>query len=156
MSRPKKPRFVDFNPEVIYFKPRGIPLSILEEEILAMDEIEALRLRYDQNLDQTQAAEKMKVSQSTFQRILTSAFQKITRALIKGKALRIEGGDYQMVQTRNRKFKCEDCKYTWEIPFGTGRRGVEMACPKCKSGNVHRIDYEGHGFGRQPWGYKKK
>ncbi len=156
MPRPRKTRWIAFSPGVTYFKPQGIPLFSLEEVILTMDEIEALRLRYGQKLNQTKAAKKMKVSQSTFQRILTSACQKITEALTEGKALRIEGGDFKMVKLTIRKFKCEDCKHTWDVPFGTGQKGVEMKCPKCKSANIHRIDYGGHGFGRQPWGYKSK
>ena len=62
----------------------------LEEVVLTMEEMEALRLKDYKNLDQTAAAEKMKTSQSTFQRILTSARQKIAEAIVKGKALEIE------------------------------------------------------------------
>ncbi|HUW24104.1 MAG TPA: hypothetical protein VMW04_00590 [Patescibacteria group bacterium] len=55
-----------------------------------------------------------------------------------------------------KKIKCEDCGHIWEAPFGTGKRVVEMKCPKCQSFNIHRIDQKGHGFGRMPWGYKRK
>ena len=44
MARPKKNRIVGFNPEVSYFKPRGIPLLDLEEVKLTIDEREAIRL----------------------------------------------------------------------------------------------------------------
>jgi len=54
-----------------------------------MDELEALRLCDLENLEQTEAAKKMKVSQSTLQRILTSAHKKIAEALIEGKAIKI-------------------------------------------------------------------
>lgn len=154
MTRPIKKRWITFNPEVDYFKPRGIPLSSLKEVILTMDEMESLRLKYEENLEQIKAAKKMKISQSTFQRILNSAFKKISEALIKGKAIRIEGGNFEIIKTIERKFKCEDCKHLWKVPFGTGKRGVEMICPKCKSTNIHRNDNQGHGFGRQPWGFK--
>ncbi len=40
----------------------------------------------------------------------------------------------------SRKFRCFDCRYEWDEPFGTGQRGVDMHCPKCGSQNVHRID----------------
>ncbi|MFZ5365875.1 MAG: DUF134 domain-containing protein [Patescibacteria group bacterium] len=156
MPRPKRPRFVGFEPGVTYFKPRGIPLSLLEEVDLTVDELEALRLADFEGLDQIKAAKKMKVSQSTFQRILTSARKKIAEALVKGKALRIEGGEFRMVKQPARQFKCEDCGNIWKVPFGTGKRGIEMKCPKCGSGIVHRVDFGGHGFGRMPWGYKKK
>ena len=44
MSRPPKPRFVKFNPGVVYFKPRAVPLSTLEEVELGIDELESIRL----------------------------------------------------------------------------------------------------------------
>jgi len=89
MARPLKPRRVLFDPDVIYFKPRAVPLSLLEEVDLSMDELEALRLCDLKNLEQREAAKKMKVSQSTLQRILTSARKKVTLALIEGKAIKI-------------------------------------------------------------------
>ena len=89
MARPLKPRRVLFDPDVVYFKPRAVPLSLLEEVDLSMDELEALRLCDLKNLEQTEAAKKMKVSQSTLQRILTSARKKVTLALIEGKAIKI-------------------------------------------------------------------
>lgn len=89
MSRPLKPRKVIFNPDVTYFKPRAIPLSELEEVDLGVDELEALKYCDLENLDQIKAAKKMKISQSTFQRVLSQARKKVAEALIKGKAIRI-------------------------------------------------------------------
>lgn len=90
MVRPKKPRKVLFDPHVTYFKPRAVPLSMLEEVDLGVDELEALRLCDLRGLDQIKAAKKMKISQSTLQRILTSARQKVAQALIEGKAIKIQ------------------------------------------------------------------
>ena len=90
MARPFKPRCVDFDPNVTYFKPRAVPLAMLEEVGLNIDELEALRLCDLKNLDQAKAAEKMKISRSTLQRIITSARRKVAEALIEGKAIRIE------------------------------------------------------------------
>lgn len=89
MVRPIKPRKVFLNPKVVYFKPRAVPLSVLEEVELSLDELEALRFCDLENLDQVQAAKKMKISQSTLSRILISARKKIAEALIKGKAIKI-------------------------------------------------------------------
>lgn len=89
MPRPIKPRRVFFDPNVTYFKPRAVPLSILEEVDLSIDELEALRLYDLKKLEQVEAAKKMNISQSTFQRILSSARQKIAQALIEGKAIKI-------------------------------------------------------------------
>ena len=90
MPRHKIPRCVRFNPGVIFFKPQGIPLRMLEEIVLKADELEALKLYDLDGLAQIKAAEKMKVSQPTFARILDSANKKIAEALVKGKAIRIE------------------------------------------------------------------
>ncbi|MFC1711123.1 DUF134 domain-containing protein [Patescibacteria group bacterium] len=90
MPRPKIPRRLRFKPNVYYFKPRGIPLKFLEEVVLNPDEIEALKLHDIDGLEQIAAAKEMKISQSTFQRILNSVYKKIAKAIIKGKAIRIE------------------------------------------------------------------
>jgi len=91
MPRPKIPRCVRFNPNVYYFKPQGIPLRELEEVVLLADELEALKLHEIDGLEQTEACRKMKISQPTFARILNSAYKKIAEAIVKGKAIRIEG-----------------------------------------------------------------
>jgi len=62
---------------------------MLEEVELGVDELEAIRLCDYKNLEQTEAAKRMKISQSTLQRILTSARKKIANALIEGKAIKI-------------------------------------------------------------------
>lgn len=93
MARPRKIRRIRFTPGVTYFKPRGVPLQSLEEVNLKHDEFEAIRLKYVDGLDQIVCAKNMKISQSTFQRILTSANQKIAESLVKGKAIRIEEGE---------------------------------------------------------------
>jgi predicted DNA-binding protein (UPF0251 family) len=90
MTRPLKPRLIRFNPDVVYFKPRAVPLSVLKEVDLGIDELEALRLCDFKNLDQIEAAKKMKISQSTLQRLLESARKKIAEALIQGKAIKIQ------------------------------------------------------------------
>lgn len=90
MARPQKPRKIIFDPQVTYFKPRAIPLSILEEVDLTTDELEAMRLHDLGDCNQTKCAQKMKISSSTFQRILSSAHKKIAEALIEGKAIRIK------------------------------------------------------------------
>ena len=61
-------------------------LEIIE---LTTEEAEALRLRNMQDLEQEEAAKKMNTSQSTYQRILSSAYKKVTEALIEGKAIKI-------------------------------------------------------------------
>lgn len=92
MVRPKRCRFVYAQPNVTYFKPRGIPMIELEEVVISIDEYEAIRLKDLENLDQESAAVKMGISQPTFYRLISSAHKKIADALINGKAMKIEGG----------------------------------------------------------------
>lgn len=148
MPRPLKCRRVKYEPEVSYFKPRGIPLTKLDEVILTVDEFESIRLADIKGMYQDEAAEKMNVSRQTFGNIVKSAHRKIADALIKGKAIKIKGGVYQMAQMR--KFSCYECSHVWEIAYGTGRTAE---CPKCQSKNIHRAEEDrGHaragGFGR--------
>jgi len=103
MSRPRNCRQVNSIPENNYFKPRGIPLSMLEEVILTVDEFEAIRLADLDSLYQEQAAQRMKVSRPTFGRIIESAHKKVAVALVKGKALKIEGGEFEMASIRSRR-----------------------------------------------------
>lgn len=152
MPRPPLGRFVECVPRVTYFKPAGVPMRDLDEVCLTVDEIEALRLKDVEGLEQEEGALRMGVARTTFRRILVTARAKVARALTEGKAIRIEGGNYRVEPLR--RFKCEDCGFTWEVPFGTGQKGVDMSCPECKTGRIHRIDREGHGFGNRPWGWR--
>lgn len=89
MPRPKLNRNICHNPNVTYFKPQGVPISTLEIVELTLEEAEALRLKNVVGLDQNECAKEMITSQSTFQRILASAYSKISDAVINGKAIRI-------------------------------------------------------------------
>jgi uncharacterized protein len=135
MPRPFKCRRVNSVPEVDYFKPRGIPLSELEEVILTLDEYEAIRLADLDGLYQEEAAQNMNISRQTFGNIINSAHGKLADAIINGKALKIYGGIYEMPATR--RFQCSDCGHAFESPFGTGR---PAECPNCKKANIHRAE----------------
>lgn len=90
MARPKKKRRICYKPEIEFFKPRGVPMTALEEIALEHDELEALRLKHIEKFTQKKAAKAMRISQSTFHRILSKAHQKISEAIINGKALAID------------------------------------------------------------------
>lgn len=145
MPRPFKCRRVRCRPNSEYFKPQGIPVTMLEEVDLTLDELEAVRLADLEGLYQEDAAVKMNVSRQTFGNIVTSAHKKIADALLNGKALHIKGGVVQMME---RRFVCYDCKHEWTSPHGAGRPGE---CPQCKSVNIHRAPQDrgwarGRGF----------
>ncbi len=96
MVRPKLCRRIFAEPDVTYFKPRGIPLRQLEQATISFDEFEAVRLKDLNGLEQEECAKKMNVSQPTFHRMVLSARKKIADAIINGKAIRIEGGNYRL------------------------------------------------------------
>ncbi|MCR4335570.1 MAG: DUF134 domain-containing protein [archaeon] len=96
MPRPRIRRKVSVEPDVVYFKPAGVPMRTLEEVTLKIEEVEALHLANLEGLSQIKCAEKMNISQPTFHRTLESANKKISDALVNGKAIRIEGGTFEV------------------------------------------------------------
>jgi predicted DNA-binding protein (UPF0251 family) len=103
MPRPRMFRRVRVRPEVTYFKPAGVPMRGLEEAVLTVDEFEAIRLKDLEEMDQEDAAEKMGISQPTFNRLIKSARKKAADALVHGKAIRVKGGPYRMVRPRGKR-----------------------------------------------------
>jgi len=97
MSRPCRCRRIRCKPDTNYFKPRGIPLDMLEEVNLTLDELEAVRLADLEGLYQENAAKKMNISRQTFGNIINSAHKKIADVLLNAKALKIEGGTIERV-----------------------------------------------------------
>ena len=92
MTRPKKCRRVRFIPDNHYFYPEQ---HSNEEVNIRFEEVEAIRLSDLEGMEQSAAAEEMNISRGTFQRIINTARQKVADALVNGKVLRIEGGDYE-------------------------------------------------------------
>jgi hypothetical protein len=72
----------------------------------------------------------MNISRPTFQRILASARRKIADALLNGKAITIEGGNFQMTW---RRFRCQG-GHEWELetPVST----PPELCPRCRDSGV--------------------
>lgn len=133
--RPQKNRIVAFNPDVSYFKPRGIPMLDLEEVCLTVDEFESIRLSDLLGMSHEEAGSKMGVSRATFGRIIQHARKVIADALINGKAINIEGGNYTLSE-ETRTFMCSECDHKWEEPLGTGR---PKHCPSCHNKNIFRV-----------------
>ena len=102
MPRPRQCRYVATTPSVTYFKPRGIPMTALEEVCLGVEELEALRLADLEGLTGSEAACRMRVSRHTFGRTLAAARRTVALALVTGRALRIEGGHYALAEPDQR------------------------------------------------------
>ena len=131
MVRPKKDRIVRHNPDVVYFKPRGIPLMRLEEVTLTVDECEAIRLADVEGLSQEEAGEKMGISRATFGRIIQQARKNVADAIINGKAIKIEGGSYK-IDMKDSAFECRSCGKICEE--SSGDDGKASGCPNCGEG----------------------
>ena len=93
--RPKRCRKVCGSPDPRCFKPRGIPSSELEANVLSLDEFEAMRLADLEEMYHEDAARMMDISRQTFGRILSSARKKTADAIVNVKLLAIEGGDVE-------------------------------------------------------------
>jgi predicted DNA-binding protein (UPF0251 family) len=152
MARPFKCRRVAFMPHVTYFKPAGIPLRALEEIILTVEEAEAIRLKDLEGLEQEEGAGKMNISRPTFQRVLVSARQKLASGLLNGKAIRIEGGNFEMSPLR---FNCAH-GHEWDVPFEVATSAPPQVCPTCNTAEIMPLQApgpvrrrgRGHGRGR--------
>ena len=127
MARPRFCRHIAGIPDKNYFKPKGIPSSLLEEVILTLDEFEAVRLADFEGLYQGQAAVKMGISRQTFGRIIKSANKKIADVLVNGKALKIEGGEVSIKETK--QLKCQKCCKIFNV-FSEAQDTT--ICPHCK------------------------
>ena len=100
MPRPRMLRKVGYAPKSNYFKPAGMPMSLLKEVILTIDEFESIRLKDYEDKDQETAAKIMGISQPTFNRLLKTARKKLAEAIVEPKAIKIEGGNYGFVKGR--------------------------------------------------------
>lgn len=129
MPRPTKFRRVEYFPEKTYFIPFGIPKCQVEEVVLKLEELEAMRLKDIEELSQEECAEKMHVSRQTFQNIIDSARKKVAIALTEGKAINISGGHFT---SKHCKMKCLSCGNEYNINYQQDR----YMCPKCGSNEV--------------------
>jgi len=132
MGRHQLWRKVSSIPLITYFKPAGIRMAELEEVRLLVEEAEAIRLKDLEGMEQEECAQQMNISRSTFSRLLDSARQKIAGALLNGKAIRIEGGNFEMAV---RRFRCME-GHEWEVPFETMISAPPKLCPKCKTPSI--------------------
>jgi hypothetical protein len=97
-------------------------------------------------LEQEQGAEKMNISRPTFQRILSSARKKISNAILNGKAIRIDGGNFEIVHSR---FRCRG-GHEWEKESTT--EDLPEVCPTCKDTDIQPISLNVFGCGRRGQG----
>lgn len=95
MARPNKNRFVCRMPICQLFSPSDKSNSDIEI-LLSVEEYEAIRLIDYDGRNQKDAASHMGVSKTTIQTLYTEARKKISRFLVEGTLLKIEGGNYML------------------------------------------------------------
>ncbi len=132
MARPTKWRKIEHIPAIPYFIPSDKDVDVIPENILKLEELEAIRLKDLEGLEQEECAKRMEVSRPTFQRILLSAREKIADSLIHGKTIHVEGGNF----TRNIcPIKCIACGKEWKDCFENLDliKQEQYTCPDCGS-----------------------
>ena len=96
-----------------------------------------MRLKHFVGLNQKVAADRMGISQPTFSRILESAHQKNTLALLEGKDIKVYGGNVDYYKPSFLGYGCQDCNHEWEDDNASKDRKVN--CIKCNSNNVYYL-----------------
>lgn len=129
MARPIKSRKVEFLPETTYFVPLGKEKQDIEQTVLKVEELEAMRLKDIEGLTQQECADEMEISRQTFQNIIDSGRKKIAIALTEGRTINIKGGNYAFSFC---KLKCNTCNKTYDINFEKDKD----TCPSCNSKKV--------------------
>jgi len=132
MGRQTLWRKVGFLPQITYFKPAGVSSANLEEERISVEEAEAIRLKDLEELELEDCAHRMNISRTTFSRILNSARKRIADALLSGKAIRIEGGNFKMAV---RRYRCVN-GHEWDVSFEAMVKEPPRFCLTC---NTQRI-----------------
>ena len=140
MPRPKNNRLVFEPPLFTEFKPAGIAAKSLLRNLLTLDEYEAVRLADYKGLSHEEAADEMRISRSTFSRLVVGARKKIADSIVHGKILIIEGGN---IHFRNNIIRCMSCGNIFKININRAL----LRCPECHSTNLQNLA-GGFGHGR--------
>ena len=143
MARPVKLRCVAQLPSTGFFRPVGPAANVLQKVCLSVEEIESVRLKDLEGLEQEECAQEMHISRPTFHRILELARKKLADALINGKAIQIEGGNFGLPQSR---FRCNNDGHEWNVPFEVLASRTPLSCPVCFGANIQPLP--SFGFGR--------
>jgi len=135
LARPTKWRKIENVPAVPYFVPSDKDIPEIDKNILKLEELEAIRLKDLEGLEQEECAAKMEVSRPTFQRILISAREKVADSLINGKIILIEGGNFTLNIC---PVKCSSCGKEWMESYENldAIKSGEYICPSCGSHQV--------------------
>ena len=133
MARPVSKRKIGYFPENYRFNPEKKCFDKDNKVVITHVELEAVRLSDSEGLDQSVAAKNMDISRGTYQRILASARKKIADAIVFGKSLSIEGGNYYL---KDCNAMCESCGFSWKNPCDVLFYENQGKCPECGSKKI--------------------
>lgn len=107
MPRPRKCRRVCGLPENRGFVPEtaGAETAV----VLNVDEYETLRLIDREGLSQEECGAYMDIARATVQQIYQSARKKVADALVEGRPLHIDGGNYRLCDGDEKPCCCRNC-----------------------------------------------
>lgn len=94
---------------------------------MTVEEYESLRLIDLEGQTQEECAERMQVARATVQGIYKSARTKVAESLVNGRALKIEGGNFQLYSEDERVSDCPGCR---RQHCGHGRMQQGRPCQK--------------------------
>ena len=94
-GRPIKARIVCREPRIRQFSPRGA-IGRPGYKVLKFEEVESIRLADYMGISQREAAKLMGISQQTFSRVLRSGRKCLAEALVLGRIIKIDGGDFKV------------------------------------------------------------
>ncbi len=109
MPRPRKCRKVCQLPKIQEFAPTCGVQPSTAHITLTVDEYEAIRLIDNEGFSQEECSTYMKIARTTVQQIYNKARKKIAAAIIDGRVLKIEGGDYRLCDGKEAYCGCGGC-----------------------------------------------
>lgn len=127
MARPTRCRRVCHLPDNLEFRPKCKTKA--PPIVLALDEFEAIRLIDREGLSQKECANQLEVGRTTVQRIYESARKKLADALVLGRPLIIEGGEFNLCNGKTDFCYKKECQ----------KRQIQTEFNKNKGENIMRI-----------------
>lgn len=110
MPRPKKWRRVCCLPPAQEFTPVDMPCGRDGMVLMTVDEYETIRLIDHEGFSQEECSGYMQIARTTVQLVYNNARRKIAEALVDGRVLRIEGGEYHLCEGKEAHCGCGGCR----------------------------------------------
>lgn len=121
MARPKKKRNICSLPNKNKFGPLDIEKNKRDVLNMTIDEYETIRLIDYEGLTQEECSIQMDIARATVQRIYSSARKKLSKLLVSGKVLLIDGGHYTICDGTSKYCNMKMCRRRKNICDKGGR-----------------------------------